>query len=106
MFSSIGFPQKIVNLISSMYGNMKSKYIFGDIVTGWVNLERGVRQGYISSPLLFSIYTEELPARIRNSELGVKVNDDRLGSLLYADDVVLIGENKKMLQDMLNIVQT
>ena len=50
------------------------------------------------SPLLVNIYAEELAARIRNSGLGVKVNEDRLISLLDADDVVLIGWNKKMLQ--------
>ena len=106
ILNKIGLPQKIVNLISSIYRNTKSKYIFGDIMTGWVNLERGVRQGCVLSPLLFSIYTEELAARIRNSGLGVKVNEDRLGSLLYAHDVVLIGENEKMLQNMLNNVRT
>ena len=80
-----------------MNKNMKSKYIFGDIVTDWLNLERGVRQGYVLSLLLFSIYTEELAARIRNSGLGVKVNEHRLSLLLYPNDVVLIGDNERML---------
>ena len=55
---------------------------------------------------LFSIYTEELAAIIRKSTLAVMVNEDRMGSLPYADNVVLIGENGKMLQDMINIVRT
>ena len=41
--NKIGFPQKILNLIISMHWFTKSKYIFGDIIAGWVNLERGVK---------------------------------------------------------------
>ena len=55
------------------------------------------------SPLLFSIYTEELAARLRHSRLGVRVGQDILGVLLYADDVVLISEDRDELQQMLNI---
>ena len=46
------------------------------------------------------------PSCRRPCGLGVKVNEDRLGSLLYADDLVLIGEKEKMLQDMINIIRT
>ena len=35
--------------------------------------ERGVRQGYILSPTLFSLYTEELAARMRRLNAGVRV---------------------------------
>ena len=99
----LGFPSKLCKLINSMYKNTKSKFFFGDIETDWVTLKRGVRQGCVLSPLLFSIYTEELAARIRDSGLGVLVNAKRLGILLYADDVVLIADSEVMLQEMLDM---
>ena len=102
---NLGFPQKISNIIRTMYRNTKSKFLLGDIETDWVKLERGVRQGCVLSPLLFSIYTEELAARIRESGLGIRVGEGRLGILLYADDVVLLGDSKEMLQEMINIVR-
>ena len=68
------FSQKICNIIKSMHKKTKSKYIFGDIETDWVTLERGVRQRYIMSSLLFSLYTEELADRVRESGLGVNIN--------------------------------
>ena len=85
-----------------MYTNTKAKYIFGDIESNWVKLEKGVRQGCVLSPLLFSLYTEELAARIRNTGYGA--GDSLLGVLIYADDVVLIADKEEILRDMLNVV--
>ena len=96
VLKKIGFPSKIYNIINSMYRNTKSKFTFGEIESDWVKVERGVRQGCVLSPLLFSIYTEELAARVRDSGLGIRVKDDRLGILLYADDVVILAENEEM----------
>ena len=86
-----------------MYTNTKAKYVFGKIESNWVKLEKGVRQGCVLSPLLFSLYTEELAASIRNTGYRVRIGDSRLGVLIYADDVVLIADEEATLQDMLNV---
>ena len=65
-----------------MYKKAKSKFIIGDIEIDWVTLNRGVRLGCVLSPFLFSIYTEELAARIGDSGFGVRVNSRRLGILV------------------------
>ena len=44
---------KVVNVIRSMYVNTSAKYRLGDFECDWVRSRRGVRQGCISSPLLF-----------------------------------------------------
>ena len=75
-----------------MYEDTKAKYRLGNIETEWVRSERGVRQGCILSPTLFSLYTEELAVRMRRMNAGVKVGTDRLCLLLYADDVVVMSE--------------
>ena len=77
---------------------------FGNIETVWVTLDRGVGQGCALSPLLFSLYTEELVARVKESGLRVNVNGSKINIILCADDIVLIAENKDMIQKMLNIV--
>lgn len=56
------------------------------------------------SPTLFSIYANYLALQIKASSLGVKVDDQTVGILLYVDDVVLLAEHEKYLQLMLNIV--
>ena len=45
------------------------------------------------SPTLFILYTEELAARMRRLNAGVRVVNDRIGVLLYVDDVVVKSES-------------
>ena len=66
-------------------------------------MKKGVRQGCVLSSLLFSLYTEGLAERIRESGLGVVIGGKVLGTLLYADDVILVAEEEDVLQRMLDI---
>ncbi len=104
MLEKIGVSEKIVKLVCSMYENTRAKYSLGDIETEWVRSAKGVRQGCILSPLLFGLYTEELAVRVKSTGLGVRVGNDKLSLLLYADDVVIMSENAEELQTMLNEV--
>ena len=54
-------------------------------------------------PTLFNFYIEKLIVRIRKSGYGVKVGDQRLGCLAYADDIVLMTESKIEMGELLKI---
>jgi hypothetical protein len=67
----------------------------------------GVRQGCILSPLLYSIWINDLAIRIKERCAGVAV--DRIGArrlhlLMYADDIVLLAETPAELQAMMSQV--
>ena len=104
ILDKLGSSSKICNVIKSMYKKTKPKYIFGEFKRDWVTLERGISQGCVLPPLLFSLYTEELAARVRESGLGVNINAKKIIILLYVDYIALIVENKNIIQEMLNIV--
>ena len=104
VLEKVGLSRKIVNIVRSMYENTRAKYRLGNIETEWVRSERGVRQGCILSPTLFSLYTEELAVRMRRMNAGVKVGTDRICLLLYADDVVVMSECADELQSLLDVV--
>lgn len=55
-----------------------------------------MRQGCSLSPLLFMILLANLEEDIRKSCWGgIKVGDEKIYTLLYANDVVLLAENEE-----------
>jgi len=55
------------------------------------------------SPILFSLYINNLAKEIQVSEIGVVIEDRRIVVLLYADDIVVITCDTKDLQRGLRI---
>ena len=51
--------------------------------------------------MLFTLLMEKLTQRIKSKDLGIKIGDERLSMLLFADDVVLLAENREDLQELL-----
>ena len=57
----------------------------------------GLRQGCPLSPILFIIFMDRISRRSQGVE-GVRFGDLRIGSLLFADDVVLLASSDRDLQ--------
>ena len=100
----VGLSERIVNIVRSMYVDTKARYRIGNIETDWVKSERGVRQGCILSPILFSFYIEELAVRLRRMNAGVRAGRDKVCMLLYADDLVVTSESTEELQNLLDVL--
>ena len=68
------------------------------------NINQGVKQGAILSPLLYSLFVNELLVTLEQSGLGVKIGSVYCGALMYADDLALIASSAQELQAMMDIV--
>ena len=97
---------KFYDLINSIYSNTKCSIKCGNQRTEYFNYCKGVRQGCILSPMLFNLYLNEIPSRLDNNDTdGILLpNGSRLNCLLYADDLVLISNSTKGLQNALTIL--
>ena len=93
--------------ISSLYCNPRSRVILNnEHETDYFDCPVGVKQGDCLSPTLFAIFINDLALEIKNSNIGVKLEENLLVIiLLYADDIVLLAENEEDLQSLLFIVE-
>ena len=100
---NIGIRGKIWNIIDSLYNNVLCNVKFGDIVTDFFEIDEGVKQGCVLSPILFCVYINELAKMLTSHNVGVSICNVNISCLFWADDVVLIAENEDDLNRMLDI---
>ena len=64
--------------------------------TDWFKIGKGVRQGYILSPCLFSLYAEYIMrnAGLEEAQAEIKIAGRNINNLRYADDTPLMAESK------------
>ncbi|KAL3696379.1 hypothetical protein R1sor_010455 [Riccia sorocarpa] len=86
----LDIPTELVNAISQLYQEVTVKINSRD--TG-ISSTLGVIQGRSLSPTLFGLFIDRLFQVTTNSGLGVKLGDQNMGILLFADDVVLLADN-------------
>ena len=103
--SKIGIVGNIYNAIASLYKDPKSRVIINEMATDWFECPIGVKQGDTISPTLFAIYINDLAEELKQSGIGIEIDNELvLTVLLYADDIVLLAETEIDLQNLLNLV--
>jgi len=68
-------------------------------------LRSGTRQGGIFSPILFSIFIDEILCKLEQSNCGCYINNTCFNSMLYADDLLLLSLSIHDMLAMLAICQ-
>ena len=89
----MGFPRHLVSLIASLYNDQKATIRWNNQNCKFFNITKGVRQGCILSPHLFSIYTEHIMREADIEDMGVNIGGRNLSNLRYADDTGLLADN-------------
>ncbi|GFO30487.1 endonuclease-reverse transcriptase [Plakobranchus ocellatus] len=95
---------KDLRIIKTMYWEQTAAMRIENKTSTFQDIKRGVRQGCVLSPDLFSLHSEIIMRNLDNHP-GIKVSVQSINNLRYADDTVLIAENKEDLQKLPNIVE-
>ena len=104
---NLGISHKILAILQSMYAAAASCIKISKYeVTDQFPCQKGVRQGCILSPLLFSLFISDLETELRHNESGVKLNRMAMDLLMYADDIVLISSSAAGLRKNLYVLQS
>ena len=108
-----GINGKVLRVIINMYNNIKSCVFLNGQKSDLFTSCQGVRQGENLSPLLFSLYLNDLETYLTENgctHLQVKLDNEndltnyiQLLVLLYADDTILMADSKEKLQNGLNV---
>ena len=65
----------------------------------------GLRQGEVLSPLLFSLFVEDLELYLQDRAIcGLSMEEINIILLLLADDMVIVGNSPEDLQNSLNLL--
>jgi hypothetical protein len=67
-----------------------------------VKIGRGVRQGCCLSPILFNLYSEYLTKEALEGFGDFKIGGQVIRTVKYADDLVLLAREEKVLQGMID----
>ena len=67
-------------------------------------INQGVRQGCVLSPLLFNIFMAELAKSLVSLENGFQMDNSKINSIFWADDIVLLCEDGSQLDKMLMMI--
>jgi hypothetical protein len=96
----------LIDLIVNMYKGTKTTIKTKDGTGVEIEILRGVKQGDPLSPLLFNLCLEPLVEAVEESTEGININvNNKIPILAFANDIVLLGKDKKEAQTQLSMVQ-
>ena len=87
---SYGLHGRVLRVLRSMYNNCKSCVLCDEGITNYFDCSIGTRQGCLLSPLLFTLFINELSVymcKTVRDNLFITENVPSAGLLMYADDV-------------------
>jgi exonuclease III len=104
-----GIGGKVLTVLRNLYSDAKSCIRWENKLSEFFSCNVGVRQGENLSPLLFSLYLNDLESHLQKWYKGVKLFKPctletylQLFVLLYADDTIVLGESPEELQQALS----
>lgn len=108
---ALGIRGGILHLIAALYRHTSMSIKFDDGTLPAFDATIGVKQGCPLSPLLFSLFIEELDAHIvtQHPNIGTAFNHpmkQHIPDVLYADDTTLLATTPIHLQKLINTVCT
>ena len=98
ILKEMGMPEYLTCLLRNLYAGQEATVRTGHGTTDWFQIVKGVHQGCILSPCLFSLYAEYITrnAGLDQAQAGIKISGRNINNLRYADDTTLVAESEEL----------
>ena len=97
----LGVDAADLRVLTNLYWGQKAVVRIGEDRSGWTEIQRGVRQGCVLSPDLFSLYSQAVVDELETME-GINIGGTNINNIRYADDTVLIADTEEKLQGLVD----
>jgi len=103
--NELGMKGKMWRMIQAMYDRVRRKVKINDRMTREFEVEVGVAQGSVLSPLLYSCFIDGIVKKLKDKDLGIEIAGEKVAILLYADDIVLMMNNDEEMGIALSVIE-
>ena len=100
-----GITGRFFNVIKNIYMDDKACVKMDHKRGELFDINQGVRQGCVLSPLLFNIFISDLAKELEELDGKMKINDKEINSIFWADDIIMLADSQEHLQRMLNLLE-
>ena len=96
-------PDKYWRLLYTWYEQMCVYIRWNNVYSDKIEINRGKKQGGLTSPFTFNLFYEELIENLNQNSCGITVAGANYNALSYADDILLFSLTSVGLQKLINI---
>ena len=97
ILQEVGIPNHLTFLLRNLYAGQEATVRTGHGTTDWFQIGKGVCQGCILSPCLFTLHAEYILRNVGldETQAGIKIGRRNTNNLRYADDTTLMAGSQR-----------
>jgi hypothetical protein len=100
-----GLSKEYIALLKYWYNSQVNRVRWAGEDSVEYKLQCGVRQGGLSSPILFNLYVNELIEGLSSAHVGCHVGEACFNNISYADDMALLGPSINSIKKLVELCE-